>query len=109
MKNCCTDLYADDSTLHLSGKCYQTVQSKVQEDLYYVEEWCRDNNMFINTSKTKFMIIGTKQKATPLYNECGLHIHNQMLQSTTCKSLLGVKINPSLTWTYQIDMICSQI
>ena len=109
MKNCCTDLYADDSTLHLSGNCYQTLQSKVQEDLHGVEAWCNDNNMFINKNKTKYMIIGTKQRAMPHYNESCLTINNQVIQSSTCESLLGIKIDPSLTWTNQIDVICSKI
>ena len=109
MQNCCTDLYADDSTLHLSGNCYQTLQSKVQEDLHGVEEWCNDNNMFINKNKTKYMIIGTKQRAMPHYNESCLTINNQVIQSSTCESLLGIKIDPSLTWTNQIDVICSKI
>lgn len=109
MKNCCFDLYADDSTMHLSGKCFQTLQSLVQEDLNNVEQWCGDNNMFINPNKTKYMVIGTKNKVAPYYNESVLRIENEMIQISSCEKLLGIKIDPSLTWTSQIEVICSKI
>ena len=109
IKNCCTDLYADDSTIHLAGKDFITLQSTVQEDLLSVEDWCNDNNMFINTNKTKYMIIGTKQKVMSLNMENVLTINNEILESSICESLLGVKIDPTLNWNNQIDFICSKI
>ena len=109
MKNCCIDMYADDSTLHLSCDNFKSLQSKVQEDLFQVEKWCNDNCMFINANKTKFMIIGTKQKAMSLNNEGCLTINDQVLQSSTCEKLLGVQIDPSLSWVDQINSICSKI
>ena len=53
-----TDMYADDSTIHFSGKHISDIQTKVQEDLNRIELcllWCKDNNMFINCIKTKYM------------------------------------------------------
>jgi hypothetical protein len=46
-------MYADDSTIHISGKNISDIQTKVQEDLNRIELWCKDNNMFINCNKTK--------------------------------------------------------
>jgi hypothetical protein len=53
-------MYADDSTIHISGKHISDVQTKVQEDLNRIELWCKDNNMLINCNKTKCMTVGTK-------------------------------------------------
>ena len=61
ISNCITDMYADDSTIHISGENISDIQTKVQEDLNRIEFWCKDNNMFINCNKTKCMIVGTKQ------------------------------------------------
>jgi hypothetical protein len=57
-------MYADDSTIHISGKNMSDIQTKVQEDLNIIELWCRDNNMFINCNKTKCTTVGTKHKLT---------------------------------------------
>ena len=85
------------------------IQLKVQNDLNNVEEWCHENNMFINARKTKYMIIGTRQKILSLEDEIFLEINSEVLQNSMCEKLLGVKIDPNLTWTNQIDQICSKI
>jgi hypothetical protein len=62
ISDCNTDMYADDSTIHFSRKHISDIQTKVHEDLNRIELWCKDNNMFINCSKTKCMTVGTRQK-----------------------------------------------
>jgi hypothetical protein len=62
ISNCNTDMYADDSTIHISGKNISDIQTKVQEDLNRIELWCKDN-MFINCincNKTKCITVRTK-------------------------------------------------
>ena len=83
LKNCETDLYADDTTIHASGKNIDVIQKKVQEDLERVEMWCKHNQMFINTTKTKYMVIGTNQKLLPQYSELLLQIDSDTLQGST--------------------------
>ena len=61
ISNCNTDMYADDSTIHISGGNISDIQTKVQEDLNRIELLCKDNNMFINCNKTKCITVGTKQ------------------------------------------------
>jgi hypothetical protein len=48
ISNCNTDMHADDSTIHISGRNILDIQIKVQEDLNKIELWCKDINMFIN-------------------------------------------------------------
>ena len=43
ISNCNTDMYVDDSTIHISGKNISDIQTKVQEDLNRIELWCKDN------------------------------------------------------------------
>ena len=57
ISNCNTDMYADSSTIHISGKNISDIQTKVQEDLNRIELWCKDN-MFINCNKTKCITVG---------------------------------------------------
>ena len=81
-------MYADDSTIHISGKNISDIQTKVQEDLNRIELWCKDNNMFINCNKTKCMKVGTKQKLAFQNEELSLTINSEQLQHSICEKLL---------------------
>ena len=109
IKNCQTDMYADDSTIHTSGSNIKELQVKIQQDLNCVEQWCHENNMFINSNKTKCMIIGTRQKLSSQENELCLTISSNKLQNSTCEKLLGIKVDQQLNWSSQVDVVCSTI
>jgi hypothetical protein len=54
-----------------------------------IELWCKDNNMFINCSKTKCMTVGTKQKLAFQNEELSLTINFEQLQhSAECDLLI---------------------
>ena len=109
ISNCNTDMYADDSTIHISGENISAIQTKIQEDLNRIELWCKDKNMFINCSKTKCMTVGTKQKLAFQNEELSLTINFEQLQHSACEKLLDIKIDSNLHWKNQIDQICSKI
>ena len=104
IKNCKTDLYADDTTLHKSGKDLEDLQVKVQQDLTNVEQWCERNNMFIKTEKTKCMLICTKQRQMSLNNQPLLLINSEILKFSECEKLLGVKIDKNLSWKAKLTI-----
>ena len=109
ISNCNTDMYADDSTIHISGGNISDIQTKVQEDLNRIELWCKDNNMFINCNKTKCITVGTKQKLAFQNEELYWTINSEQLQHSACEKLLGIKIDSNLNWKNQIDQVCSKI
>ena len=91
-------MYADDSTIHISGENISDIQTKVQEDLNRIEFWCKDNNMFINCNKTKCMTVGTKQKLAFQNEELFLTINSEQIQHSTCEKLLRINIDSNLNW-----------
>ena len=109
IKNCSTDMYADDSTVHISGRDTNLLYSQVQDDLLCIKEWCTNNNMFINCNKTKCMIVGTRQKLASLPDLPIFSVNFEDLQYSSCEKLLGVMIDNNLNWGSQIDQICSKI
>ena len=110
IKNCKTDLYADDSTIHMAGRDIIEIQPKIQQDLYEIEKWCENNNMFVNTNnKTKCMVIGTRQKMSMQSTDPLFSINSQTLQISNCEKLLGVKIDSYLSWLHQVNQVCSKI
>ena len=109
IKNCHTDLYADDTTMHTSGKTIADMQLKVQDDLQCVEKWCHENSMFINSDKTKCMVIGTRQRLRLNQADPVLTIENNILQKSSIEKLLGVRIDYNLSWTGHINYACSSL
>ena len=107
ISNCNTDMYADDSTIHISGKNISDIQTIVQEDLNRIELWYKDDNMFINCNKTKCITAGKKQKLAFQNEELYLTINSEQLQHSACEKLLGIKIDSNLNLKNQIDQICS--
>jgi hypothetical protein len=93
ISNCNTDMYADDSTIHISGKNISDIQTKVQEDFNRIELWCKDNNMFINCNNIECITLGKKEKLAFQNEELYLTINSEQLQHSACEQLLGIKID----------------
>ncbi len=47
------DMYADDSTTHVTGKTIEELESKLNIDLKNVQIWCQKNRMAVNAEKHK--------------------------------------------------------
>jgi hypothetical protein len=69
ISNCNTDtcMYADDSTIHITGVNISDIQTKVQEDLNRIELWCKGNNMFINCNKSKCITV--RMRLSPSFEQ----------------------------------------
>ena len=56
------NLNADDSILHFSGSNVEDINTKLNEDVGYIFEWCSNNNMVINAKKSCSMLVSTTQR-----------------------------------------------
>ena len=104
------DLFADDSTITAIGKNIGEISNELNLDLHNVSAWCKQNKMVINVSKTNCMCIGSKQKLLTL-SDCllKLSIDEKPLNETQCEKVLGLFIDPSLSWSKHIDFIISKV
>ncbi len=57
---------ADNSSVTSTATAVKDLEKKVNEDMTSVSEWCTDNSMLANASKTKTMLITTWQKRASL-------------------------------------------
>ena len=57
--NSTIDIYADDTTLSLSGNWNNitSLNQAVSNDLENIEKWSAENKMYINTEKTKALFV----------------------------------------------------
>ena len=79
-------LFADDTTLSISAPT--EIESKLDHDLFNVNELLIANKLTLNETKTEFMIIGSRQRV-PSFD-------NQVIKRV-------VILNEHLTWNKHID------
>ena len=72
MNHCSTDLFADETTFHISGKPISEIEAKLQFDSLEAHAWSKSNKLPMNYDKTTSMIIGNKQS---LHNNIKLEIN----------------------------------
>ncbi len=101
------DLYADDSTLYVSGFSLLEIQTNLQNDLDSIFKWCTVNNMLINPSKSKCMLIGSKQNIRT--KELRLKFNNMFIENVENHMILGFNVDKHLTWKLHIDKTCSKL
>ncbi len=71
-------------------------ESAYRKEVDVFSEWCIINNLALNTSKTKELIISfQKQKEAPV----PLYIWGEMVERVTTFKFLSTHITPDLTWT----------
>ena len=56
------DLFADDGTLNTVNDNMDNIRRDLQQSLYDVSGWCCRNRMALNPTKTKCMLMATRQK-----------------------------------------------
>lgn len=102
--NC--DLFADDTTIHSSDKDIATINKVLQQSL---DEVCSDNHMIISISKTKSMLVTTRQKHQRGLPPLTLSLDSQPIEQVTRHRLLGIIVDNQLSWEPHTGSICKTI
>ena len=55
-------LYADDTVLYCFFKDIRQLEENLNDDLFRIASWLRENRLTLNLDKTKSMIIGSNRK-----------------------------------------------
>jgi hypothetical protein len=91
--------YVDDTTI---VETFNTT-SNMQSSLNYVEKWSKDNHLYLNSKKTKELIIsknGRSEKPTTLVTSEG-----QKIEQVSQAKLLGVLICDNLKWNQHVNLM----
>ena len=102
--DCAAVKYVDDATIWESC-AYTGADSQMQQAGDQTTEWSEENNMLINTEKTKEMVIyfGRKPLALKPITICGKEI-----ERVDTTKILGVIVNNNLKWNDHVDYICGK-
>ena len=95
LKNCCSDFYADDATIHTHSKDKQIIESNLQSDFIVAKTWSRNNKMYIHDQKTSCMTLGIKQRLNALHL-LNIKADNTNIKQVSNQKLLGLHIDENL-------------
>ena len=103
------DSFVDDSKVLLSFLIKDLDQATInlEEDLARVANWCSTNQLLPNPSKTKFILIGTRQLLQRLPKEMSLTFLGEVIKPITSASDLGVTLDNHLTFDSHITKVVS--
>ena len=91
-------LYADDTTLSVSGKCVENIQTLLNDDLDTFSQWLNVNRLTLNATKTKTMLFGTNNICRNWKGGVKLIINGESLEQVSCFKYRGLWFDPSLNW-----------
>ena len=92
-----TKLFADNTVLTLSNSCIKTLQQEVNQALEEIKNWMKLNKLYVNSIKTKYMLIKGNRKSHTL-NKCNIHIGKHKLEQVSEIKYLGIMFDNKLPW-----------
>ena len=95
LTQCSIVMYADDTRLYAYGKDVDKIKHALNNDLKQLENWLRWNQMHVNVSKTKVMLLHskTKQRILPDFD---VYLNDERLDIVDQYKYLGVIIDSNL-------------
>ena len=98
--------YADDITITAPHTDINIAKANIQPYLQDILKWTKDNDLLLNTDKTTCTLL-TPDPAE--YNtQLGLQIDNTTLPMTTHTKILGLTLDPKLTYNRHIDLAATK-
>ena len=94
-------LFADDINIFFAGNNLKELQGMINRVLTKLAKWFAMNKLSLKLLKTNYMLF---QNRLPDI-EINLFINNQQITRVHVTKFLGVYIDESLNWKYQINMI----
>ena len=102
-------LFADDTNLTVAGISIQEIESNMNRDLAYVNEWLLANKLSLNVIKTEFILIGSAQKLNSIVIQPNIEINQVKINQVGNATVLGVEIDDRLSWDSHIDKVAKKV
>ena len=102
-------MYADDTTLVISGRNYTEAVQKSNAILERFVHYFYLNKLSINPEKSKFIRFQPKKKTKKESNNAAVTMNNMQIEEVTSIKFLGVVLNKQLTWTNHKQYVQSKV
>ena len=102
-------MYADDTHITYASADLHSMQSSLNRDLSNIHKWLLCNKLTLNSTKTEFMLIGSRQKLSTLSKSLELSIDNIPIKQVSTTKSLGILIDNNMAWHSHIDKLSKKI
>ena len=106
---CQPRMYADDTHITYASAHLHSMQSSLNRDLSNIHKWLLSNKLTLNSTKTEFMLIGSRQKLSTLSESLELSIDNIPIKQVSTAKSLGILIDNNMAWHSHIDKLSKKI
>ena len=106
-KNLFNILYADDTSILLSGSDLQKLVFEINTELELILEWFKVNKLTLNIDKTYYMVFHRGRRK--FKNNIELVINNMEIREIKCIKYLGVIIDSKLNWIDHITYVKNKV
>jgi hypothetical protein len=104
-----TLLFADDTSLFLSGKNINQLIASVNVEMGRVNDWFKANRLTLNVDKTKAIIFKPNKISTTDIQNVDIVINSCKIDIVDEFKLLGVILDHKLTWSSHIQYISTKL
>ena len=105
------DVYADDSTMTVSGDALDEIGLELTEACGVVSQWMQGNRLKLNPEKTHLLTVGTGRRLGRQESQLQVTMDSVKLQENVEKYelLLGCFIEPNLKWHHQVSNVLKKL
>ncbi len=101
---CGTSMYADDTAVFYFAKDVDELAVSIQYDMQSISYWMRQNRLSLNVSKTKFMLVGNKQRLNRV-GDIRISLNGETIEAVQNFKYLGMILDQQLHFHAHIDHI----
>jgi len=95
--------FSDDTTME--GLISNGDETMYRKEVANMVDWCSANNLELNVSKTKEIVIDFRKNKSPL---SPLSVKGQTVQQVDSFKFLGLHISNQLTWDINTSVVCKK-
>ena len=96
-------LFADDTTIYVSGQDLRELEDIVNSELVHVYNWINSNKLTLNVDKTHYMLSHNRTRSQT--TNITIKVNNLEVHRVREIKFLGVIIDDTLRWKAHIDFI----
>ena len=98
-------MFADDTNVTVSCSSMEDIEIKLNNELEKLHHLLLANKLFLNVSKTEYMLIGSQQRLSQIISEPQIAIGIKKINRLTCSKTLRILIDENIYSKNHIDHI----
>ena len=107
-----SNIFAGDSAIYTTGKSFMETKCALQSSVYDAGRWFENNNLPINITKTKCMLIATEGNLNRVALEertLSLDLNGITLEQVPNTPYLGLQLDDKLRWEAHVQKFCRNV